>query len=69
MKVPFNYLPEQFKNTDNIFKKWKELIKSSQYTLGPYVEEFERNFAKFLGVKYCISTNTGTDALFIIKSS
>ena len=46
MKVPFNYLPEQFKNTDNIFKKWKELIKSSQYTLGPYVEEFERNFAK-----------------------
>ena len=69
MKINYNYLPEQFKNTNEIFKKWKKLIKSTNYTLGPFVNEFEINFAKFLGVKYCISTNTGTDALFLALKS
>ncbi len=69
IKVPFNYLPFEFKSNKNIFKSWKKLIKSTQFTLGPYVEDFENNFAKYIGVKYCISTNNGTDALILCLKS
>jgi perosamine synthetase len=32
---------------------------------GPYIEQFEQEFAKFIGVKHAISVNTGTAALHI----
>ena len=38
MKIPFNYLPYQFNNTAPYFKKWKKLIKSTQFTLGPFIK-------------------------------
>ena len=69
MKVPFNYLPYQFKYNQKYFDGWKKLIKSSEFTLGPYVKKFEKNFAKFIGVKHCISTNNGTDALILSLKS
>ena len=65
MKVNYNYLPQEFNNPDPIIRDWRELIKSSDFTLGKYVEEFEKKLAKFLGVKFCISTNNGTDALIL----
>ena len=69
MKVPFNYLSNQFKNTNIYFKEWKKLIHSCEFTLGPYVEKFERAFSKYIGVKHCISTNNGTDALVLALKS
>lgn len=65
MEVPYNYLPYEFADTDNIFVDWKELINSTDFTLGKYVKNFENKFAKFLGVKHCISTNNGTDAIIL----
>ncbi len=32
---------------------------------GPYLEEFENNFANYLGVKHAIAVNTGTAALHV----
>src|SRR5688572_6016691 len=32
---------------------------------GPYIERFESEFAKYLGVKHAIAVNTGTAALHI----
>ena len=69
MKIPFNYLPYQFKNTNIFFSEWKKMIKSSKFTLGPYVDKFEKAFSKFIGVKHCIATNTGTDSLIIALKS
>ena len=69
MRVPFNYLPFQFKDTKKYFDAWKKLIKSSQFTLGPYVEKFEKQISKFVKTKYCISTNSGTDALILSLKS
>jgi aminotransferase EvaB len=69
MKIPFSYLPEQFHNTNIYFKEWKKLIKSCEFTLGPYIEKFEKRFAKYIGAKYCISTNNGTDALILCLKS
>ena len=68
-KVPYNYLPFEFKDTRNIFKEWKKLIKSTDFTLGLFVEKFENMFSQFCGAKYCISTNNGTDALILALKS
>ena len=47
----------------------KNFIKSSDFTLGKYVNQFEKKFAKYIGVKYSVSTNTGTDALILSLKS
>lgn len=65
MKVVYNYLPMQFSNVEGIITDWKKLIQSTEFTLGPFVEKFEKEFAKFVGCKHVISTNTGTDALIL----
>ena len=69
MKVHYNYLPQEFAETSAIFDEWRILIESSDFTLGFYVEEFEKEFAKFAGVKHCVATNNGTDALILALKS
>ena len=68
-KIPFNYLPFEFKDNKKIFSEWNKLIKSTQFTLGPYILNFEKKFAKFINSKYCFSTNNGTDALILALKS
>ena len=65
MFVPYNYLPYEFRNTRIIFKEWKKLIKTTDFTLGSKMLEFEKKFSKYIGVKYCVATNNGTDALIL----
>lgn len=65
MQVPYNYLPNQFSQYEDILDEWKELIRSTEFTLGPYVENFENKFAEFIKCKHVIGTNTGTDALIL----
>ena len=65
MRVPYNYLPFEFKKSSRIFSNWKKLIRSSDFTLGKYIEDFEKKFSKYIGCKYVISTNNGTDALIL----
>jgi dTDP-3-amino-2,3,6-trideoxy-4-keto-D-glucose/dTDP-3-amino-3,4,6-trideoxy-alpha-D-glucose/dTDP-2,6-dideoxy-D-kanosamine transaminase len=69
MLVPYNYLPFEFKNTKNIFSQWKKLIRTTDFTLGKKMLEFEKKFAKYVGAKYCIATNNGTDALILSLKS
>jgi CDP-6-deoxy-D-xylo-4-hexulose-3-dehydrase len=38
-------------------------------TSGRYAKEFENNFAKFLGVKYCLLTNSGSSANLLAISA
>ncbi len=65
MKVDYNYLGQQFAEVEEYFQDLRELVKSGEFTLGPYVDKFEKKFAKYIGVKHVISTNTGTDALVL----
>jgi len=65
IKVPYNYLPMQFANPEPFIEDWRELIKTADFTLGAYVKKFENQFANFVGAKYCIATNNGTDALVL----
>ncbi len=68
-KVPYNYLPFEFSNYKKISIKWDKLIKSSEFTLGTFMEEFENNFKKYIKAKYCFGTNNGTDALILCLKS
>lgn len=65
MRVHYNYLPFEFKNNNKIFSEWKNLIKTTDFTLGHKIIEFEKKFSKYIGVKYVIATNNGTDALIL----
>ena len=69
MIVPYNYLPFEFKNPKKIFSEWKKLIKTTDFTLGKKMIEFEKKFSKYVGAKYCVSTNNGTDALILCLKS
>lgn len=69
MRVEYNYLKYEFKNTKKIFSEWSKLIKSTEFTLGSYVDKFEEKFKNYIGSKYCISTNNGTDALILSLKS
>ena len=42
-----------------------DVIKSSAFIRGPYVDKFEQEFASMMGVKSCVSCANGTDALYI----
>ena len=42
-----------------------EVIHSSAFIRGPFVDLFEREFAEMMGIGHCVSCGNGTDALFI----
>lgn len=65
MKVKYSYLAEQFTDFESYVPALRRLVKSGEFTLGPYVERFEKQFGHYIGVKHVISTNTGTDALIL----
>lgn len=58
---------------EKIKKELKESIASVMdnewYILGDKLEEFEENYAKYIGVRYCVGVGNGLDALHIILSS
>lgn len=43
----------------------KKSFESGWYILGKSVEQFEKNFAKYIGVKYCVGVGNGMEALQI----
>lgn len=54
------------------YQETKNLIESaldSWFTLGRYAREFENNFAKFIGRKFCILTNSGSSANLLAVSA
>ena len=51
--------------SNKIKKKFASVVKSGKYILGNEVKNFEKKFAQFIGSKYTIGVNSGTDALII----
>lgn len=49
-----------------ILKAIQRVIKRNEFINGPEVRKFERRMALYLGVRHCITTNSGTDSLFLI---
>lgn len=65
MLVNYNYLHQQFADPEPFLKDFRELIATGEFTIGPFVERFERKFGDYIGVKHVIAVNTGTDALIL----
>lgn len=64
MTVNFNNLYLQnIKIKNKSFKRLNELITSSSFILGNDVKIFEDNFRNYIGTKYAVGVNSGTDAI------
>lgn len=67
-KIPFirpNYQKFYSKNKKAINKAIEKCHEKGDYTLRSDVWKLEKSIAKFVGTKYCVSVNSGTDALFL----
>lgn len=65
-KIPFVDLKAQYKEIKaDIDKSIKTVLQNTNFINGNEVEEFENNFAKYIGVKYAVGVNSGTDALIL----
>lgn len=42
-----------------------DALRSSWISDGPYVEKFEKDFASLHGVKFCLTTSSGTSAIYL----
>ncbi|ERK52103.1 DegT/DnrJ/EryC1/StrS aminotransferase family protein [Leptotrichia sp. oral taxon 879] len=66
MEVPFNVLDRQFfKYQSEYEQKVLEVLRSGWYILGKEVQEFEKEFAKYLGVKNVVGVDNGLNALVL----
>jgi dTDP-4-amino-4,6-dideoxygalactose transaminase len=50
---------------DDIDSAIRRCLEHQQWILGPEVQEFEDKVAEYLGVRHCIGTSSGTDALVL----
>lgn len=66
MNIMPNNLKRQFSlHAEEYEKKALEVLRSGWYILGEEVKEFEREWADYIGAKYCVGLASGLDALWI----
>ncbi|MEB3193327.1 MAG: DegT/DnrJ/EryC1/StrS family aminotransferase [Snowella sp.] len=66
MKIPILDLKPQYQQIrSEIQAAINEILDSGQFIMGQAVKQFEQEVANYLGVKYAIGVNSGTDALVI----
>jgi dTDP-4-amino-4,6-dideoxygalactose transaminase len=60
-----NPLAQYQSNGEAIFAAVRRVLERGNYILGPEVEEFEKAFAMYCGVRHGIGVGSGTDALIL----
>ena len=50
---------------DRLTEALERVARDGRYILGPEVEAFEEEFARYIGVRHCVGVANGTDALTI----
>jgi len=66
LKVPFIDLKLQDKEIrKKINSSINEVINTTQFSSGKFVEDFEADFAKFCNTKFCVGVSSGTSALHL----
>ena len=56
---------EFFKHQEAYENKALDVLRSGWYILGKEVEAFEKEFADYIGAKYCVGLASGLDALWL----
>lgn len=66
MTIPFVNFGEQYRqHKEEYDEAYFRCANNGKLVLQEDVEEFEKNLAKFLGMKYAIGVNSGTDAIML----
>ena len=66
MKIPLVDLKTQYGSIKGeIDAAIASVLQDAVFIKGKYVDEFERHFADYLGIRHCIGVGNGTDAIFI----
>lgn len=66
MQVKCNVLDRQFQMYQSEYEEAAlRVLRSGWYVLGNEVRQFEEEFARFTGRKYCVGLNSGLDALIM----
>lgn len=66
MTVPFTDIKRTFElHQDEYEAATLEVLRSGWYVLGKQLDAFEREFAEYLGVEYCVGVGCGQDALIL----
>lgn len=67
MKIPFlDFKPMHSEIEKEINEKFLEVYRSNWLILGEQVESFEKEFADYCDVKYCVGVGNGLEALTLI---
>jgi len=66
MKVPFLDLKAQYDSIkDEVAAAIQQVLDKTAFAGGPFVAQFEKEFAAFCKTQYCIGVGSGTDALWL----
>lgn len=65
MIMPNNLKRQYILHAEEYENKVLEVLRSGWYILGKEVNKFEEEWAKYIGVKYCVGLANGLDALWI----
>jgi dTDP-4-amino-4,6-dideoxygalactose transaminase len=67
VNVPFVDLKAQYQSIKaDIDEAIRQVIETTAFIRGPFVQKFEQEFAELYGIKHCVSVANGTDALYIV---
>jgi dTDP-4-amino-4,6-dideoxygalactose transaminase len=65
-KIPCLDLKSQHQEIkQEIFAAFEKVYENTAFSSGPFVEEFEKNFASFCNTKYAVGLNNGTSAIHL----
>lgn len=66
-KIGFLDLKEQNQQVKaEIFAAFEKVFEKTAFSGGPFVQEFEENFATYTGAKYAVALSSGTDAVHLM---
>ncbi|MBU1000942.1 MAG: DegT/DnrJ/EryC1/StrS family aminotransferase [Proteobacteria bacterium] len=66
MPIPFNDIKAQLASQEQALREaFERVLARGWYLMGPETEAFEQEFAAWVGTRFCVSLNSGTDALIL----
>lgn len=70
MKIDFMNLKRQYnKYKDEFLHAIEKVCEVTAFSGGKFSEKFEKEWAEYIGTKYCVGVGSGTDAIFLVTKA